>query len=150
VKRIAISVAMMLFSIACLATAADAPAAAPDPALAGDWIVESAEYHSEKNPDPVGDKFSFSADKVTVTRKQGNKTDSASYSVDAKASPKEIDLTPLDENGKEMGKTMLGIYVLEGQTLRICVNDRGGGQRPTKFDAGAGTNTVLLTLRKAK
>src|SRR5206468_610600 len=103
----------------------------------------------EKNADPVGDKLTFTADKITVNHKQG-KSDAASYTANAKSSPKEIDLAPLDDAGKETGKTMLGIYEVEGQSLKICMNDRAGGERPAKIDAGRGTNTVVLILKRAK
>jgi uncharacterized protein (TIGR03067 family) len=149
VKRNVITAAMMLIAVVCAAPAADAPVAAADPALSGEWIVQSAEYRGEKNADPVGDKFTFAADKITVNHKQG-KSDTAAYRVDAKANPKEIDLTPLDESGGDAAKAMLGIYEVEGQTLKICMNDRAGGLRPTKFNPGKWSNCVLLTLKRAK
>ena len=49
--------------------------------------------------------------------------------------------------GPEKGNTNAGIYELEGDTWRICLNTRGG-KRPRKFATAAGSGLALETLRR--
>ena len=44
---------------------------------------------------------------------------------------------------------MAGIYAFEGDTLKICVNERSGGGRSTAFESKQGSpNDILIVLRR--
>src|SRR5262249_45571320 len=68
------------------------------------------------------------------------------YHLDATKSPKQFDVTTL---GK-FHQTGLGLYQLEGDTLKLCLAIDPGkvGERPTEFSAKAGENRVILTLKR--
>jgi uncharacterized protein (TIGR03067 family) len=67
-------------------------------------------------------------------------TDSA-YKLDPAAKPKAIDFVPA--SGTEKGKTYLGIYELDGDSLKICY--RGPGEeRPTVFATKDGAMLYVL------
>jgi hypothetical protein len=51
--------------------------------------------------------------------------------------------------GQFEGKTMLGIYDLQGDTLRFCFADPGK-ERPTNFTTKAGDGRTLSVWKKAK
>lgn len=70
------------------------------------------------------------------------------FTLDPKASPKEIDFTPTDEDNPSKGKIYLGLYEVNAGQLRICY--RGpGSTRPKNFnDKSAGNDlTVFIVLK---
>jgi uncharacterized protein (TIGR03067 family) len=58
----------------------------------------------------------------------------------------------ITESAKEDhdGKTALGIYVLEGDTLKWCVNEPGETERPKEFSAPPGTRLMFVTFKREK
>jgi RNA polymerase sigma factor (sigma-70 family) len=111
--------------------------------LLGTWIPVSVEEDGRKVPeDEVKAKnfeMVFTADKVTVPRKDEAKE--VGYKLDPGKKPKQIDLL-IDE-----GKTAKGIYLLDGDTLKLCF-DKDYGDRPAKFDAKEGSKRILMVLKK--
>jgi uncharacterized protein (TIGR03067 family) len=66
--------------------------------------------------------------------------------LDPKARPRAIDLIVLE--GKEM-KTLLGIYELDGDTLKICLSEQSK-VRPTEFKPDKDTKTGVVILKREK
>lgn len=69
------------------------------------------------------------------------------YVVDPASKPKTIDVSFSD--GPEKGKTLHGIYELEGDTYKLCIA-LGGKPRPTEFASKAGSGHVLEVLKREK
>jgi len=63
-------------------------------------------------------------------------------SLDASKKPKQIDMTL-------KGFTMLGIYELQGDMLRICIGP-SEKERPLEFVSKVGDNRRLVTLKRIK
>ena len=116
-------------------------------ALEGTWLPSSAELAGKKFPDEVRKsmKLVIKDDDYTVT--VGTKVDKGTVKSNPKAKPKSMDITGTD--GPNKGKTMLAIYELDGDTLRICY-DLGGKGRPTKFETKADTKLFLVTYKREK
>jgi thiol-disulfide isomerase/thioredoxin len=73
------------------------------------------------------------------------------FTLDPAAQPKAIDLIP--EEGPAKGKTLRGIYSLEGDVLKICYVSPNTPEpekkpRPSEFAAGKGSGYVLLVFRQ--
>jgi uncharacterized protein (TIGR03067 family) len=51
--------------------------------------------------------------------------------------------------GENKGKTVLGIYEIEGDTFRAC-HARPGDERPTEFSAKAGSGHVFIVYKREK
>src|SRR5260370_23015281 len=85
-----------------------------------------------------GEKFTVSDENVS----QGG-----TFKVDATKKPKTIDVTFTD--GPEKGKTSLGIYELDGDTYKICV-DPEGKSRPTEFAIKPDSGHILEVLKREK
>jgi uncharacterized protein (TIGR03067 family) len=134
-----------------LAVTLSAPAAkeAPKkdpPSIVGEWVGEKAEAGGMALPVPPGGMtMEFLADGKVVIREGPKPPETARYTADPKKSPAEIDLTP-SEKVKEM--TFVGIYKIEGETLTMCLGI--GGKRPDKFETPAGSDCMLMTLKRAK
>jgi hypothetical protein len=53
-------------------------------------------------------------------------------------------------SGPEKGYTALGIYELDGDTLRICHTWKGQRKRPEKFAIAEGSGLVLAVWKREK
>jgi uncharacterized protein (TIGR03067 family) len=68
------------------------------------------------------------------------------FKIDPSKSPKQIDIhTTPALNGK--GEALPGIYLLEGDTLKVCFRITEG-ERPTEFTAAAGSKQAQLVLKR--
>jgi uncharacterized protein (TIGR03067 family) len=116
------------------------------PSIVGEWKGEKAVRGGQELPIPDGGiTVTFTADgKVKIVQGGKEREEHGSYKVDAKKSPAEIDLTPPKEEGKH-----IGIFKIDGDTLTICMSDKGGTERPTKFESPDGSAVMLLTLKRA-
>jgi uncharacterized protein (TIGR03067 family) len=72
----------------------------------------------------------------------GSSVDKAAFDLDAGQRPARIDL-------KKGDKTAKGIYLLDGDTLKLCVG-RPGTERPREFASPAGSPTVFTVYQRVK
>jgi uncharacterized protein (TIGR03067 family) len=111
--------------------------------IQGSWQGTKIEVEGRSAPaDYVAKgKYIFKGKQLTMLEgdKQAGK---ATFTLDPAKKPKAIDLTATEGPGK--GKTLYGIYRLEGDTLTLCI----GEKRPNEF-TGAG-KAVLLEFKRAK
>jgi uncharacterized protein (TIGR03067 family) len=119
------------------------------PSLVGEWVGEKAVAGGKEKPVPEGGiTFTFTADgKLSVKEGKPDKNDTGTYKTDPKKAPAEIDIIP-PEDKKE--PTVLGIYKLDGDTLTLCFGRGKEGSRPTKFESPEGSQTIVITLKRAK
>ena len=76
---------------------------------------------------PVGGiRLTFAGDQCTLTSDIGLNV-VARFQIDANQTPLQITLHP------QRGDVWPGIYLLEGNSLKICINQGGGPERPTTF-----------------
>jgi uncharacterized protein (TIGR03067 family) len=127
-----------------------APAADEATKLAGNWTLVAIEAGGRKFP---ADRVKALRIRVEIRKhllvitNLRNRQRTLAFTLKAGANPKAIDFRVREGVGK--GKTFLGIYALEGDTLKICQETRGG-KRPTKFSTRADSRTQLMVLRRAK
>src|SRR5262249_6455911 len=69
------------------------------------------------------------------------------YHLDPTKSPKTIDVTIL---GDEIRKSALGLYALEGDTLKLCLSLNPGkvSERPTEFSSKGSGFRAIVTLKR--
>jgi uncharacterized protein (TIGR03067 family) len=114
----------------------------------GIWTFESVEAGGKKAPaDQLkGATITFAADKFTV--KKGDEViQVGTQKLDPSRSPKTIDVRMTE--GLNKGAVMLGIYEIDGDTLKVCF-DEEGKQRPTEFKSPAGSATFVNVHKRAK
>jgi uncharacterized protein (TIGR03067 family) len=120
-------------------------------AMAGTWRPVAAEVDGLKAPEERLKESVVTRDEAgNLVARRGDKIimEGTVKKINATKKPKTIDSEITAGDNK--GKTILGIYELEGDTLRICVVLPGKGERPTEFSAGAGSGCALTVYKREK
>jgi uncharacterized protein (TIGR03067 family) len=110
--------------------------------IQGNWSILFVEGNGEKVPaKKVKGKIIITATKITFTFEK----EEAAYKLDPSKKPKQFDLVA-------EGKTIPGIYLLEGDNLKLCWDASDKAIRPTRFNSKGGPNTDyrLLVLKREK
>ncbi len=116
--------------------------------LQGTWVATAAEQDGDK----MGKKevqaltIEFKGDRFTVT--VGDRPlMSGSFTVDPGKDPKAIDMK--SKAGRAMGETILAIYDLDNDKLRLCLGDPGK-KRPTAFVSTKKNKHFFGTFKRKK
>ena len=144
---------MFIVSLLSIALFADAPKSAPDKAalakLQGKWQLAGVEHGGKAAPvkDLVGQTVEIVGVRSTSRDGDDIKDETKIIALDPKAKPAVIDLEIT--KGDDKGKTLAGIWKLEGDKLTVCVPEPGK-PRPTAFEGKEGTGHTLLVFEKVK
>jgi len=111
----------------------------------GTWLLVSAETDGKKTPDEVVKtiKVVIDGNKHTVYRGDEALAKEIPFQIDPTKDPKTVDDTLPD------GRTIHGIYKLEGDTLTSCVAGVDK-ERPKEFTAKEGSGQTLRVFKRAK
>jgi uncharacterized protein (TIGR03067 family) len=124
--------------------------AAPDDAdlFKGDWnlIVLDTPDQKASSEDLKGIKVVFDGETYRQTR--GEVLEDGTFKIFPDKKPRAIDF--VIKSGQDKGKEQLGIYQFDNDTLKICVSKAGSKTRPTDFALDAGTDRLLMVLKRAK
>lgn len=117
-------------------------------ALQGTWLLEAAKLQGrDHTEDFAGMKLIIKDNHYTVDF--GKNTDKGTFTLDPKATPKRIDIKSAE--GPFKGKTLPGIYELNGDVLVLCLDADGKAElRPKAFDAPEMSRNMLLRYKRAK
>ena len=107
--------------------------------LQGTWSVVSAEADGTATDEIKNDKLVFAGDKITI-KKAGGDEEHVTFTLDTSKKPKQIDINA-------DGKMIQAIYELDGDKLKVCAA-MPGADRPTDFTTKAGSNRMLVTLKR--
>ena len=119
--------------------------------LQGTWLVVSTEEGGNEIEAELKESFVVKGGKMTYCR-DGEVQVTMKITLEAREAPKAMDLVFLD--GKEKGMGNHAIYELDGDRLKIRMNDKFGGnsvdERPTDFSTAKGKEAVLFILKRGK
>jgi uncharacterized protein (TIGR03067 family) len=137
--------AAVVLASAAIAAAADAREAAERSRLSGVWLGYTVMGRGE-NPDqgPVKIQLTINKDAIRGTQFDGGEVidhGQGSYVLDLNASPPVLDATKV--RGRGNLDIWLGVYSLEGDTLKWCVRKK---DRPTDFETK--DKAFLLILKR--
>ena len=112
--------------------------------LQGTWKVASATKGGKEAPaDRLKEmRLVVQGDKMTV--RDGTRDEEATFTLTPDQKPAAIDVKP----GRASRKTILGIYRLEGDALKMCWSREG--ERPREFASPEGSDAILLVLKREK
>jgi RNA polymerase sigma factor (sigma-70 family) len=116
--------------------------------LEGDWAMVSGEIGGQAMPEEfVKSGTRMCKGNETTVKINGNVFMKATFTVDPSKKPKTIDYTMTE--GPSKGKSQLGIYETDGDTVRFCFA-APGKDRPTGFTTKTGDECTLSVWKKAK
>jgi uncharacterized protein (TIGR03067 family) len=129
--------------------------------LRGTWNIDSMEWGGKGLPKELmtGYKFVFDGNKLSwegaigmMSRAgkisaHGDAVHPCEFKINPGQNPKEIDITLQLKTGD---RTLLAIYEIKGDTLKVCYFASNTGRRPTEFVTKEGVNTGLIVLTRAK
>ncbi len=130
-----------------LSNAAHGSDVADSEAIQGTWLASTAELNGNAFSDEVRKsiKLVLKDDHYTVT--VGKQTNEWTMKLNPTAKLKEMDITRSAELHE--GKTLLAIYELDGDTLRICY-DLYGKNRPQEFKTSEKAPALLITYSRER
>lgn len=133
----------------CFLLAADDPAdqVKNDMArLEGEWSMVSGEISGKAMPDAfLKGSRRVAKDGVTTVTIGGTPFMKAKFTIDPSKKPKTIDYLMLE--GLTKGKKQLGIYELDGDTVKFCFASPGK-DRPKDFTSKEGSGHTLSVWKK--
>lgn len=110
--------------------------------IQGKWRVTEITKAGKKNPPDAGASFVFTVEKWQLLDK-GKVDKEGKFTLDATKKPKTIVVY--------QGETQqYGIYVLEKDTLRICLSAQGKKQPPAELASTAENGNTLATFERLK
>jgi uncharacterized protein (TIGR03067 family) len=116
--------------------------------LEGDWSMVSGEINGQPMPqDFVKSGKRVAKDGETTISIGGQLYFKAKFTVDPTKKPKAIDYVMTE--GFTKGKTQLGIYELDGETVKFCFA-APGKDRPTDFTSKPGSDRTLSVWKRDK
>jgi len=113
----------------------------------GVWLPSSAELAGKPWPEEFRKitRLTINGDQYTLT--VGQSPDKGTLKLDPSTTPKSLDI--IGTEGPNKGKTILAIYQLQGDELKICY-DLSGKSRPADFKTAAKTKLFLVTYQRGK
>jgi uncharacterized protein (TIGR03067 family) len=114
----------------------------------GAWTIESSETGGMAIPADQLKGFIVTYEGDQHTLKHGGKVfQVGTQKLDPSKSPKTIDVTMTE--GPSKGAVMLGIYEIDGDTLKACF-DPEGKKRPTEFKSTPGSQNFVNVHKRVK
>lgn len=138
-----ISVCVLALSLGSAVVADDKANEADLKAMVGKWKVEKATLGGMDLTDMVKTLTLELQPGGKWKMMYGEEKADGTVTVDASKTPKELDVKT--ESGTEKGKTMKGIYKIDGDTMTVAYHV-GGDERPKGFNAKS--DTLLLIVYK--
>ena len=147
--RAALALCLFLGSVALAQEPKEPDAKAEMKKLEGVWEGYAVDGKGEKpNQGPVHLRVTIKDNKMTAVDLANNNKDmgSGTFKLDPSKPVKEIDATGVVLPGKK-DREFLGIYELDGDTLKWCVDNRRK-ERPTEFRTASGNYLLILKRKK--
>jgi uncharacterized protein (TIGR03067 family) len=119
--------------------------------LEGAWEIVALVLGSKRIEAPKsgnGGGFVFAKDMKLTLKDPGKPDKPGTYTIDAGANPKQIDLIESKEGNGKPGEKLQGIYEIDGDSLKLALSAEGSkGKRPSTFQ---GENVMILHLKRQK
>jgi uncharacterized protein (TIGR03067 family) len=121
-----------------------------DPAgeLEGGWKMVLLFQNGEEVPSDLASNDELLVADNEYRTKLGATVEASTFKIDATKKPKAIDFTYT--SGFSKGKTIKGIYKIDGDDLTICRGLGPESERPDEFAAPTGSELMLVVWKRSK
>lgn len=131
----------------------DKEKAKDDDAIQGTWKADKFDNGGGPGGPPPGElekiRFVFEKEgKFKIAGGPNGEEMKGTFKIDPAAKVKAIDLT-ITPPGSEKPETMLGLYELDGDTLKVCMTGGPNKVRPEEFKTD-GKSLVIITFTRVK
>lgn len=133
-----------LLAMGVVVLVAGAAVAADKTPLEGKWTIESLTRDGKADDGMKGATREHTGDKYTITPAKDSKAMPTEGTFTIDAEKKTIDMKPT--TGTFKGKTLLGVYRLDGDTLTVAFHE---SDRPKAMESKEGSKVVLAVMKKA-
>jgi len=117
-------------------------------ALQGEWSMVSGSADGQPMPEQIREQMKRICKSDELTAMMGGQLIfKAKITLDPSKKPKTIDYEMIE--GPTKGKKQLGIYEVEGDTLKSCFA-KPGAERPTDFTSEPGQGRTLTVWKREK
>jgi uncharacterized protein (TIGR03067 family) len=132
----------------------DEKKAKDEDAIQGTWKADKFDNGGAPGGPPPGElekiRFVFEKDGVfQLLGGPGVETLKGTFKIDPTAKLKTIDMTITPPGGGEKPETVLGLYELDGDTLKLCMTGGPGKVRPEEFKTD-GKSIAVITFSRIK
>jgi uncharacterized protein (TIGR03067 family) len=118
--------------------------------LEGVWKAVTATQDGKEQADTQEHTLTFTGDTFTIAR-NGETVIKGTFNVDAAKKPSTIDMLIKESKGdRHNGKSVVGIYELDGDSLKWCAAEPGTTERPAEFKSEQGDKRLLVKLEREK
>jgi uncharacterized protein (TIGR03067 family) len=111
----------------------------------GVWKVEKLVANGNEIDAAKGSKFTFKGSKLTRQAEEQDET--YSFKIDPSKKPATVDFVP--DQGEQKGKTLKGVYKLQGDELHLALSLDPDAKRPADLPKES-DELVLITLKRDK
>jgi uncharacterized protein (TIGR03067 family) len=143
---------LLVIAAVGLLVAADKPKKDVDKgekALAGTWQVNSLEMGGTPNDEAKEYSLTFSG-KNFVVKKGEDVFAKGTFKINTSKKPHHIDMKVSEGVEDVKGKTLVGIYEVTKNDLKITISQFGSDERPTKFETADTTNILTKATKQKK
>jgi uncharacterized protein (TIGR03067 family) len=118
--------------------------------LRGTWTLVSGEDQGKPVPPEKlkGNLVAISDKTIVANDRDNKKLFVMTYKLDPSQKPPAIDMTIIEGDASQKGKTAKGIYELKGDTLRLAY--AFAGARPTEFTTKKGDKHLSFVLKRVQ
>jgi uncharacterized protein (TIGR03067 family) len=134
--------AALSLALLALATAAPVPEKSDAKKIQGTWALNSKELDGKALETRPGERLVISADDM----RSSDGKESFTYKLGSAGELRTIDISA--DRGPLKGKTLHGLYRLDGDNLTICTPSEPGGERPTEITSKGMQRIITLSREK--